>query len=532
MYFENTNSPKLVSNNVKHELNNLLRELIILSFIINSFIILFEIYSGTTNQLIFTNWALNIPVGIALLTSLIIIFRTRLRKIEGNTFLSLTIGIILWFAAEITWTYYQIGLNIEVPYPSIADLLWLMGYLFVGYQLYNSLRFMNRSVYKIKKTDIFVVAFIIFSIIGYLLYTTIINEIDNYNLLGFDNKNLISSIVSLLYPILDGILLLPAILIMKVIPKSDPLFIHWMFMFIFIILWIPADIGFGYSYSISEEAAAEYEWIWDIFFNIGYISLAGALIWVDKVSQILNNNIEYNLNTHRKRTKSTSRKQEIVKKDVMTDSKLIDTFDKNLLKDEDNDEKLKLKIQQEEGEYERTEIEFTKNISNPDDLKTYFDKFLSEAKHEILIIFSRNYPRQMINEKYIFEKVSNIQKMNNIKVKIIVPPKMNLNNNLSLGQKTSSIEIHKNTKILRANLIVILRDNKSVLYIEKDKQQKQYQDEHQLFSSSFSSSSCSSTPNLESEIATVTNNSKTVLTYLSIFENLWMLSILNEQKVV
>lgn len=519
MSFEFVNSLKLVSNNVRHELNNLLRELIILSFIINSFIILFEIYSGTTNQLIFTNWALNIPVGIALLTSLMIIFRTKLRKIEGNTFLSLTIGIILWFAAEITWTYYQIGLNIEVPYPSLADLLWLMGYAFVGYQFYNSLRFINRSIYKIKKSDIAIVSSIIFAIIGYLLYSTIINEISNFHLV-IDYLPL-STITSLLYPILDGILLVPAILIIKVIPKSDPLFMHWMFMSIFIIFWIPADIGFGYSYSISEEMAAEYEWIWDIFFNIGYISLAGALIWVDKVSQILNNNIESNLNRQGKITRSDSSQEQIVEREIIPDTELISSIDKHLLKGKDK-EKLKIQKQKKE-EYEQEETEFTKNISNPDDLKIYLDEFLGKAKHEILIIFSRNYPKKLIKEKEIFNKILKIVNTKDVNVKIIVPPKIHLNN-LNLEQRYSRIEIHKNTKILRTNIIVILRDNKSVLYIEDNTQQQQSH-EPKLFSSSSFDSYC------KSESATVTNNYKTVLTYLSIFENLWMLSILNEQKL-
>src|SRR5258706_6848321 len=38
-------------------------------------------------------------------------------------------GILLWAAAEIIWAYYEIVLKIETPYPSLADILWLPGYL-------------------------------------------------------------------------------------------------------------------------------------------------------------------------------------------------------------------------------------------------------------------------------------------------------------------------------------------------------------------------------------------------------------------
>jgi len=43
--------------------------------------------------------------------------------------LYLTAGIFLWFLGELTWGIYELILSIEVPYPSIADIFYLLGYL-------------------------------------------------------------------------------------------------------------------------------------------------------------------------------------------------------------------------------------------------------------------------------------------------------------------------------------------------------------------------------------------------------------------
>ena len=49
--------------------------------------------------------------------------------IESNyrPFSSFTIGLALWFVAEMSWTYYELGLGIKNPYPSVADAIWLGG---------------------------------------------------------------------------------------------------------------------------------------------------------------------------------------------------------------------------------------------------------------------------------------------------------------------------------------------------------------------------------------------------------------------
>ena len=54
----------------------------------------------------------------------------------------LSIGLVLWAMAEVLWAYYQlsIGVGVDVPYPSPADVLWAAGTapmilgMFLGYR--------------------------------------------------------------------------------------------------------------------------------------------------------------------------------------------------------------------------------------------------------------------------------------------------------------------------------------------------------------------------------------------------------------
>lgn len=43
--------------------------------------------------------------------------------------LYLAVGLFLWVLGEITWSVYELVLLVSVPYPSVADVFWIAGYL-------------------------------------------------------------------------------------------------------------------------------------------------------------------------------------------------------------------------------------------------------------------------------------------------------------------------------------------------------------------------------------------------------------------
>jgi hypothetical protein len=75
-----------------------------------------------------------------LVASLVTVLRQGLKSSEGRYYLSLVIAMGLWSCGYSIWAYSQIILQIELPYPSIADFIWLLGFAFLSYHFYYSFK--------------------------------------------------------------------------------------------------------------------------------------------------------------------------------------------------------------------------------------------------------------------------------------------------------------------------------------------------------------------------------------------------------
>jgi hypothetical protein len=225
----------------------------------------------------FSNLVIDISAGLALISSFILILRENIRKNEGKKYVSLFIGILLWFSAEIVYTYYQTVLRIDMPYPSYADILWLFGYIFVGYHLYSAFYFWNKNK-KFSENSVFIITIFTALLVHLLVQSTIITySTDIYIIL-----------VDILYHIADGAILIPALVLLWNLRSQQFLFIHRTLISLFVILNTVADAGYIFTFNLGQNIAIEYVWIWDIVYNLSNILLAGALFWYYKILHILN----------------------------------------------------------------------------------------------------------------------------------------------------------------------------------------------------------------------------------------------------
>ena len=87
---------------------------------------------------------------------------------------------------------------------------------------------------------------------------------------------MLSLIINLAYPVLDAILLIPAIEILWNFRRGEPAYTHWVMILLLIISVTVADIGFDDALAVDENSASQQEWIWDMFYNAGYLSIVGA----------------------------------------------------------------------------------------------------------------------------------------------------------------------------------------------------------------------------------------------------------------
>ena len=238
-------------------------------FVISTMLIVF---SDSKSKTLFTNIPESISSGLASVLSLLVIYKQRRSFVKsGYTqfHLFLIFGIWLWFSAELIYSYYQIGLSTEVPFPSLADPVYLIGYAFFGTYLYGVVKKLNKSI----EQDLIVLVSISATVsMAYILYMSL----GVAQLITAEGDLLITTL-SFAYPILDVLLLVPALVLLWTVRKGDLQHTHFIMISIFVMVSAIGDIGFGYSSilgTIEEE-----EWIWDIFYNGAYLTLAAAMFW-------------------------------------------------------------------------------------------------------------------------------------------------------------------------------------------------------------------------------------------------------------
>jgi len=274
----------------------LLLSLIVGAIVITAFLIIIP-GPGSDTSVFYSNWTINIAVMVAAGLSILptaAAFRTikalskgigyvpkyenkkyTIDKAKHNFYicLSLTTALTLWTLAELTWTYFQLGLRIENPFPSIADSFWLAGYPFIIYFTYGINKALSKGGYYDRE------ALLMLSVSAGLTLGYIFN-------LTFGVADMLSAakgdmgwLISILYPILDTIALIPSLLLVASFRGRRDKFgysIQWLLLFCSIIIVTIADIGFGYSEVLGKSE--EQQWFWDTMYAASYIVMDGALL--------------------------------------------------------------------------------------------------------------------------------------------------------------------------------------------------------------------------------------------------------------
>jgi len=208
--------------------------------------------------------------GSALFLSLTVIARQKVKGLFPRLYASLGVTLALWFAAEAIWVYYELGLGIETPFPSIADALWLGGYIPFFYFLYGILK----NFLGISRSLIFPLLPI--GPVGFVLLGNILMSIYQDAELT-SQSGVVSYIIGSAYPVADMFMIIPAIAVFAQLRKGLLTFTPWFLIVIAIFAFIVGDIGFAYSALI--EGMEDLFWLWNPLYNLAYIAIASSLFW-------------------------------------------------------------------------------------------------------------------------------------------------------------------------------------------------------------------------------------------------------------
>jgi diguanylate cyclase len=246
------------------------RHLILVLFGLFATLTLSIIFVDVSDRDMLTSMAVTISAGFASFLSLFVLYRTS--RIYGaktdKRQVCIVIGICLWFVGELIYSYYQIWLNTEAPFPSLADPIYFAGYAFFTYYLFHTLKTLGQ---KVEREVLILVSLAVAVSLGYIMNLSF----GVAQLISVENE-ILGMAVSIAYPILDGLLLVPAVILLWGVNKGDSSQTHWVMISLFIVLNVVGDLGFGYSAyigTLNEEV-----WIWDILFTAGYIAVIGGLL--------------------------------------------------------------------------------------------------------------------------------------------------------------------------------------------------------------------------------------------------------------
>src|SRR4051794_6035141 len=191
---------------------------------------------------------------------------------HSKSHVALAIGLSLWLCADLIWATYEIVLEIVPPVPSPADFVWLSAYGFLAYYLYSTyIEFHKRFNFNTKILAASVVGCGIF--LAYIIaLTTSLSVLSSA-------RGIAMFAVIIAYPIMDAVLMIPAIVILVNFRKEPLWFTPWICESLGLFLIAISDSWFAV---VVLTSIVEQFWLSAVFFAAHYLVIAAGLLWYVK----------------------------------------------------------------------------------------------------------------------------------------------------------------------------------------------------------------------------------------------------------
>jgi hypothetical protein len=390
------------------------------------------------------------------------------RNIEVQKFKLLFVGLTLWFLGEFSYSYYQIVLDTDAPYPGVGEIFYLAGFGPLILFTYRSFKTINRNGIIKHKVIAFVttLAFVIPVTSTILIFS---QEVD------FQSQ-WPDIVLNTIYTYSDSVLLSLSILILTKLPRNNPYIYHWILFNSFMILTIITDFAYLYIAIVDEEFLSETELIWEAMWAFAYLCILASLFWYNKLIHILSeNSAEYycrilEMSGHAEKHRnniSVNDKHEILEEDQL----------------------------------------HTKNLQDLKLVENRIDEIIKGAKGEISILFCNinTLKRKETQSILVFLKKKT---RSNALVRILFPLGVD-DRIVNSYNEVANVRIFESK--LENNDIIIVRDDIEVLLVsitdptEYDKETGYY--------------------------VAYSDNEKIVYTYITTFERLWLLQTVTKLEI-
>ena len=264
----------VVNCDIKLTRKRLFLGLVLAIIISDSFIYFAEIKT----KAFYSSWIISINASTAAALAVFVVYRHMQQRSHhrqdnhSKSHLALATGLSLWLCADLIWATYEIVLEIVPPVPSPADFLWLSAYGFLAYYLYTTyIQFHKKFEFNTK--------ILAASIIGCGIFLAYIITLTMGLSVLSSPRGIAMFGVIIAYPIMDAVLMVPAIVILLNYRKEPLWFTPWICESLGLFLIAISDSWFAVVVltSISEQF-----WLSSIFFAAHYLVIAAGLLWYVK----------------------------------------------------------------------------------------------------------------------------------------------------------------------------------------------------------------------------------------------------------
>jgi branched-chain amino acid transport system substrate-binding protein len=223
---------------------------------------------------LFSSYIITINGSIATSLAIFLVVKQKFHGLQSKAHLALAVGLVLWLSATIVLAIYQVVLDIVPPIPSAADYLWwsallcFAAYLFMTYkELQKKFKFGNKIL--------------VASVIGNAIFLCCIIILTGNLSVPSSASGIQMFAVIIAYPILDSILMIPAIVILVKFRKQPEWITPWICESLGIFLIAVSDSWFALI--IPFSSLADQCWIPALFFSAHFLVVAAGLFWYIKL---------------------------------------------------------------------------------------------------------------------------------------------------------------------------------------------------------------------------------------------------------
>ena len=230
------------------------------------------LFLNSTKAKMYTDIAMPVLVSAALF--LCLLARRAYRESEFSRLcMCFAAFLAFYLAAYAAWDVYEFAFHIGDPFPSVADIFWLLGYVPIGYIcVWTVIRYHEYSrpvqTYSIFTVMFFVSALVLISIIGVTLS-------------GSSGYFSAGTLLTVVYTIFD-MWLITMVLVLVSIYRKGKLGLYWIFIFAALMFELTGDILYKYLESRGMYSTGSLP---DVFFMLCQLSLIigfSTIIWAGK----------------------------------------------------------------------------------------------------------------------------------------------------------------------------------------------------------------------------------------------------------